>query len=310
LGRWDPGPLSRDTPRNAVGVAVSGNNAVLATSLGGLVVVDVTNPAQPREVGSSTGRTLIDVSVDAGYAYAAGTDRSVRIYYLGDLTRPTEVGAYVTAGFSEPPGLVARVEAVGSKVYLAETGDAIRTGGLRVLDAADPTKPVSVAYYPSAQANDLALAGDIVHLLDAERGLLVLRYPGTTPSGLRPRAYVPLLPQQSAFPSTSGTFVASLTLQNPTSTTATVQLQFRRADGSAAGGAQQLQLAAGRSQLLYLPAMTDLPTGTYAAVVSSDQPIQAVANLLATGPARAGSYLGAAPADAATTVWIPNAFRA
>lgn len=67
---------------NAQGIAVSGNYAYLAAGTNGLLIYDVSNPAQPLNVGHSVsnlseGFTVYDVVVSGNYAYAVVTGNTV-----------------------------------------------------------------------------------------------------------------------------------------------------------------------------------------------------------------------------------------
>jgi hypothetical protein len=69
-GRW---PLSPRGPARAV--AIQNGYAFVAAEAAGLVVIDVTNPANPQPVGGyDTSGYAYDVAVSGNYAYVADYD--------------------------------------------------------------------------------------------------------------------------------------------------------------------------------------------------------------------------------------------
>ena len=105
------------------GVAVSGSHAYVAAGDGGLRVVDVSDPAHPREVGScDTPGEAWGVAVSGSYAYVAAGDAGLRIVDVSDPAHPREVGSYDT------PGSAWDVAVSGSYAYVAD-----RDGGLVML---------------------------------------------------------------------------------------------------------------------------------------------------------------------------------
>ncbi len=65
---------------------------------GGLRVVDVSNPAQPREVGFyDTPGWAEGVAVSGAYAYVADGD-GLRVVDVSNPAQPREVGFYDTPG--------------------------------------------------------------------------------------------------------------------------------------------------------------------------------------------------------------------
>jgi hypothetical protein len=80
-------------------VAVSGSTAYVADGRGGLRVVDVSDPANPTEVGAyDTPGRAGGVAVSGSTAYVADGDGGLRVVDVSDPANPTEVGAYYTPG--------------------------------------------------------------------------------------------------------------------------------------------------------------------------------------------------------------------
>jgi len=120
-----------------VDVDVAGGYAYLACERGGLRVVDVSDPAVPREVGSyqidglPTEAFAVDVVGDT--AYVADRIRGLRVVDVSAPTNPQEVGAYDTDGFAMD------VTVVGQYAYVAD-----ESYGLGVIDVSVPGSPAPV----------------------------------------------------------------------------------------------------------------------------------------------------------------------
>ena len=81
-----------DTPGSAESLDVAGTYAYVADATGGLRVIDVSDPANPQEVGNNNGfRNALRVGVSEGYAYVANSD-DLRVVDVSDPTNPVEVG--------------------------------------------------------------------------------------------------------------------------------------------------------------------------------------------------------------------------
>jgi len=107
-----------------------------------------------------------------------------------------------------------------------------------------------------------------------------------------------------------GTWVSSINIQNVGAGEATVLIEFYNATGALVlSFTVTPPIPAGGSRSLYVPTqITGLPDGQFSAVVSSAQPIHAVANQSSTGPTTAGAYNGIQAAEAATTLYFPGAY--
>ncbi len=73
--------------------------AYVAGGSSGLRIVDIANPASPREVGAyDTPGSAYGIAVASSYAYVADGSTGLRIVDITDPTSPREVGAYDTPG--------------------------------------------------------------------------------------------------------------------------------------------------------------------------------------------------------------------
>jgi len=113
------------------GVHVAGDHAYVAGT-SGLSVVDVSDPARPREVGRIAG-PVGEVDVAGGLAFATGGD-GLSVIDVSDPARLRRVGRYGPSGVD-----VRDVAVVGTYAYVV-TG----FSSLRVVDVSDPTRPREV----------------------------------------------------------------------------------------------------------------------------------------------------------------------
>jgi hypothetical protein len=145
-------------------VAVQGQYAYVAVGLR-LVVLDVSDPSAPREIGSTTPfpQFVEGVSVSGGQAYVATGMTGLHVVDISDPTSPVEVGFYDTPGYAE--GVVV----TGHYAYVADGHY-----GLRIVNVSDPTHPAEVAYaYPLNYIFDVVVDGQYAYLAAAGAGMLI-----------------------------------------------------------------------------------------------------------------------------------------
>ncbi len=117
----------------AAAVSVQGDYAFVAAFDDGLRVVDVSDPANPKEVGHcDTPGLAWGIFVSGSYAYVAD-EGSLCVIDVSDPANPYEAGYYVT------PGNPHAVFISGPYAYVAARGY-----GLRVIDISDPSNPHEV----------------------------------------------------------------------------------------------------------------------------------------------------------------------
>jgi parallel beta-helix repeat protein len=146
-------------------VAIQGNYAYVGVGLR-LVVLDVSEPITPKEIGNTTPflEFVNDVAVSDTLIFAAVGSAGLRIVDISDPNHPAEAGAYDTPGYAE--GVVL----VGQYAYIADG-----PYGLRILDVSDPKHPTETAYaYPLNYVFDVTVDGDFAYLAAAGAGLLVV----------------------------------------------------------------------------------------------------------------------------------------
>jgi hypothetical protein len=115
---------------NAWGVRVRGNTAFVTDGLGGLAIVDVSNPSAPSLVG----RAAIDgqargLAIDGNHAYVAAGAAGLVVVDVSDLGAPKVTGA------ARVSGSAIRVDYSDGLAFVAAWNDA------RVYDVSNPAAP-------------------------------------------------------------------------------------------------------------------------------------------------------------------------
>lgn len=106
-------------------------------SLGGLVLVNVSNPSNPTELSSyRDGGWPQRVDVAGGFAYIADAFYGLEVINVSDPMNPTKVGEYVGSGE------VYDVQVVDNIAFIADWNN-----GLVVLNVSDPSNPVYLSEY-------------------------------------------------------------------------------------------------------------------------------------------------------------------
>ena len=153
LAGYDVGPSPRE-------IAVS-NRAVFIARSDGLMILDVTDPASPVEVGFlASPWEPSDLEVEGGLAYVAVPELGLRIIDVSDPENPVEVGTWAASWEARD------LEIVDGFVYVADGA-----GGLRVIDATDPAAPT--------EASTLETEGEALNVsVDGSLVTVALTYPG------------------------------------------------------------------------------------------------------------------------------------
>jgi len=138
------------------GIALTEGYAFVAAGLGGLQVVDITDPANPTPVAAhDTLGSAASVALSGDYAYIANTGRAqdgeragagLEVVNVADPEHPVWVAHYAT------PQDVVAVAVASGYAYMAETPgwydeESPAERGLRVLDISDPSAPEDRGLY-------------------------------------------------------------------------------------------------------------------------------------------------------------------
>lgn len=152
-------------PTAAKGIVLDGSHAYIAAGDGGLRVVDVGDPTQPREVSAlNTLGEAEGLALDGSYAYVAVGEAGLKVVDISDPIHPTAVGSLDTSGYA------VNVAVSGDHAYVADG-----KGGLRLVDVIDPAHPVDVGGLDAVETVfDVAVHGNYAYLADGDGGLRVI----------------------------------------------------------------------------------------------------------------------------------------
>jgi len=163
-------------PGQTIGLAADKNFVYLANGNGGLRVINIENPDEPREVGFEDQiNNALSVAILEDHAYVADSSDGLRVVNILDPAIPTLVGTYDTPGEATAVAVKKVAEPVFKiLVYVADGGS-----GLRVIDATDPENPIEVGYNEQPDfVKDVVLIEnddrDLAHVADRTNGLWVM----------------------------------------------------------------------------------------------------------------------------------------
>ena len=141
----------------------------------GLLVIDISDPANPTEVGSYPTDRAKGVFASGSHAYVADGGvadggRGLLVIDVSDPANPTEVG-------SLPTGNAKDVYVSGSFACVAGGGD-----GLRVIDISDPVNPTEAGWHDTGDvAKGVFVLGSHAYVADQEDGLWIFNVSGLVP---------------------------------------------------------------------------------------------------------------------------------
>jgi hypothetical protein len=173
-----PGPADR--------VDVRGNYAYIAADEA-FIIVDISNPAAPKRVGSYTFPEKIwNFTIVKELAYVAADFFGLGILDLSDVTRP------VLRGSLKTPGQAKAVALVGTTALLTD-----HMAGVDFVDVSDVSKPASLgSFFLDGYARDVVAAGSMAYAVDSPTGLYVFDL--SKPAELsKPEPFEPVSAQQS-----------------------------------------------------------------------------------------------------------------
>lgn len=152
-----------NTGGDFVSVATAGTNAYVADSLGGVHVLDFSNPTNVSSIAQVSNWTF-GLTLSGNYGYAAGEGAGLQVFDLRNAASPVPVGYYDSTGYAYGAAIL------GPYVCLADGAS-----GLQVLDMSNPANPVRVGGYDtSGFAYGVAVAGTYAYVADGASGLQVI----------------------------------------------------------------------------------------------------------------------------------------
>lgn len=128
----------------------------------GVVALDVTDPARPREIGHlNTPGWAGDLMLDGRTLFVADGPGGLRVLDVADPAAPREIGAIPTAVRAYG------IDHAAGRVYVADNA-----GGLRIVDVADPTAPADLGAltFGAGAAYGVAVGGDRAWVAIADGG--------------------------------------------------------------------------------------------------------------------------------------------
>jgi hypothetical protein len=153
--------VARFQPSAAVhGVSVSGSLAVVAAGAAGVVVLDVADPAVPRQLAAIASPDARDVALEGTFLLVADAAAGLRSFDLSLPSRPVE----------NAPALPPAVRVSSGKGWALAVGP----GGVTIIDRAGDGIPRVAGFHPTAWAEDAVRVGDRLIVAEGHQGLVVL----------------------------------------------------------------------------------------------------------------------------------------
>jgi hypothetical protein len=146
------------------GIAVQGGYAYVGVGMR-LVVLDVSNPSDLREVGATQpfSQAVEDVALSGTLAYVAAGGAGLRVIDVSDPALPTEIGAWDSRGYAQGVAVAEAIAYVADGPY-----------GLRLVDISKPSQPMELgSAYSMNYAFDVAVQGPYAYVAAAGAGLLI-----------------------------------------------------------------------------------------------------------------------------------------
>ena len=150
-------------------VAVSGNYAYIGGYLYGngypLLVIDISNPANPQRIGRSvTTSHVTGVATSGDYAYISDDTNGLQVIDISNPAAPRRVGGYDTGGSAWGVALAGNYACVDYGT------------GLQVIDISNPAAPKRVGAYEisGSTAQDVVVAGNYAYLRERDIGLQII----------------------------------------------------------------------------------------------------------------------------------------
>ncbi len=134
------------------GIALADDYAYFTASIAGLIVLDISNPTDPREIGDYNRVGAIRSVTYAGeYLYVADGLTGIKIVDVENMNHPVEVGT------AESPGSALDIAVVDTIAYIADGF------GLRTFDVSDPENPEMVGGHDINGINSIAVSEEYAY---------------------------------------------------------------------------------------------------------------------------------------------------
>lgn len=141
------------------------NNLAYVLTTSGLNIIDVSNPATPVSIGSTSGFAAgTDLALDGNYAYTSDFYDGLYIFDISNPESPTQVGHLDTTGMCRG------IDISGNYAYVADMGP-----GIRIINITNPTAPVLVSTADTpGQAWSVKVSGNYAYVADTSSGLSII----------------------------------------------------------------------------------------------------------------------------------------
>jgi len=144
------------------GIKVIGNYAYIANGQEGLLIADVSNLKEPKNVSSyKTSDYAMDIYVAGKYAYIADGEKGLTIIDVSNSKSPKKVNSCDTPGWSHG------IYVAGNYAYLIDWG-------LQIIDISDPKRPKIVGSHSMRTADKVCVVGNCAYVVDNWDGLRVI----------------------------------------------------------------------------------------------------------------------------------------
>ncbi len=164
------------TPNRVRSLFYDANARRLYIAGGELLIVDLSNPSDPKFLSSyrfqdPRRRPLLDVFAQGNYVYVTEARVGLHILDVSDPFQPQELGLLIVL----PPYSVGAVAVSGGYAYLAVSRDWDTLGTLRIADVSDPVHPQQVGelLFPRP-ISSIRVRGPWAYVTIPQRGLRIL----------------------------------------------------------------------------------------------------------------------------------------
>lgn len=146
-------------------VALAGNYAFVNdwSSIGGVCIVDITDPVNPAYLATiETHKATRHLVVDGQYLYVGCGESGMYVYDITDPLNALKIGCFKTTG------AVTATALHGENLFISD-----RPGNFRVVDVTDLTKPPRLCGTINLGSNSsrVTLAGDVAYVLSSYNGI-------------------------------------------------------------------------------------------------------------------------------------------
>ncbi len=150
-----------DTFSSVQRVTVVADYAYVGAGGQGLMVVDISDPANPVYAGGyDTPGTTVQAAIAGDYAYLADCSSGLQVIDITDPTNPSLAGSYDT------DGVAVGIALAGDYAYIADSNS-----GLAVIDISNPGSPTYAGGYNTpGSAQGVSISGDYAYVGDGTVG--------------------------------------------------------------------------------------------------------------------------------------------